>query len=178
MNYGEIKNYDIANGEGVRVSLFVSGCTHHCKNCFNPETWSFEYGKPFTKETEDYIIECLSPDYIDGLSLLGGEPFEPQNQEILLPFLRKVKNELPNKNIWCYTGYLFDRELLSESRARCEFTDEMLSLIDVLVDGEFVQAMHDISLAFRGSSNQRIIDVQKSLETGEVKLHRLMSRNI
>ncbi len=178
MNYGEIKNYDIANGEGVRVSLFVSGCTHHCKNCFNPETWSFEYGKPFTKETEDYIIECLSPDYIDGLSLLGGEPFEPQNQEVLLPFLRKIKNELPNKNIWCYTGYLFDRELLSESRARCEFTDEMLSLIDVLVDGEFVQALHDISLAFRGSSNQRIIDVQKSLETGEVKLHRLMSRNI
>lgn len=178
MNYGEIKNYDIANGEGVRVSLFVSGCTHHCKNCFNPETWSFEYGKPFTKETEDYIIECLSPDYIDGLSLLGGEPFEPQNQEVLLPFLRRVKNELPNKNIWCYTGYLFDRELLSESRARCEFTDEMLSLIDVLVDGEFVQALHDISLAFRGSSNQRIIDVQKSLETGEVKLHNLMSRNI
>ena len=178
MNYGEIKNYDIANGEGVRVSLFVSGCTHHCKNCFNPETWSFEYGKPFTKETEDYIIECLSPDYIDGLSLLGGEPFEPQNQEVLLPFLRKVKNELPNKSIWCYTGYLFDRELLSESRARCEFTDEMLSLIDVLVDGEFVQDLYDISLAFRGSSNQRIIDVQKSLETGEVKLHRLMSRNI
>ena len=178
MNYGEIKNYDIANGEGVRVSLFVSGCTHHCKNCFNPETWSFEYGKPFTKETEDYIIECLSPDYIDGLSLLGGEPFEPQNQEVLLPFLRRVKNELPHKTIWCYTGYLFDRELLSESRARCEFTDEMLSLIDVLVDGEFVQAMHDISLAFRGSSNQRIIDVQKSLETGEVKLHNLMSRNI
>ena len=178
MNYGEIKNYDIANGEGVRVSLFVSGCTHHCKNCFNPETWSFEYGKPFTKETEDYIIECLTPDYIDGLSLLGGEPFEPQNQEVLLPFLRRVKNELPNKNIWCYTGYLFDRELLCESRARCEFTDEMLSLIDVIVDGEFVQALHDISLAFRGSSNQRIIDVQKSLETGEVKLHRLMSRNI
>ena len=178
MNYGEIKNYDIANGEGVRVSLFVSGCTHHCKNCFNPETWSFEYGKPFTKETEDYIIECLSPDYIDGLSLLGGEPFEPQNQEILLPFLRRVKNELPHKTIWCYTGYLFDRELLSESRARCEFTDEMLSLIDVLVDGEFVQALHDISLAFRGSSNQRIIDVQKSLETGEIKLHNLMSRNM
>ena len=178
MNYGEIKNYDIANGEGVRVSLFVSGCTHHCKNCFNPKTWSFEYGKPFTKETEDYIIECLSPDYIDGLSLLGGEPFEPQNQEVLLPFLRRVKNELPHKTIWCYTGYLFDRELLSESRARCEFTDEMLSLIDVLVDGEFVQALHDISLAFRGSSNQRIIDVQKSLETGDVKLHNLMSRNI
>ena len=178
MNYGEIKNYDIANGEGVRVSLFVSGCTHHCKNCFNPETWSFEYGKPFTKETEDYIIECLSPDYIDGLSLLGGEPFEPQNQQVLLPFLRRVKSELPDKTIWCYTGYLFDKELLSESRARCEFTDEMLSLIDVLVDGEFVQDLYDISLAFRGSSNQRIIDVQKSLESGEIKLHNLMSRNM
>jgi anaerobic ribonucleoside-triphosphate reductase activating protein len=178
MNYGEIKNYDIANGEGVRVSLFVSGCTHHCKNCFNPETWSFEYGKPFTKETKDYIIECLSPDYIDGLSLLGGEPFEPQNQQVLLPFLRRVRSELPDKTIWCYTGYLFDKELLSESRARCEFTDEMLSMIDVLVDGEFVQALHDISLAFRGSSNQRIIDVQKSLETGEIKLHNLMSRNM
>ena len=178
MNYGEIKNYDIANGEGVRVSLFVSGCTHHCKNCFNPETWSFEYGKPFSKETEDYIIECLSPDYIDGLSLLGGEPFEPQNQQVLLPFLRRVRSELPDKTIWCYTGYLFDKELLSESRARCKFTDEMLSMIDVLVDGEFVQALHDISLAFRGSSNQRIIDVQKSLETGEIKLHNLMSRNM
>ena len=178
MHYSAIKKTDVANGEGVRVTLFVSGCRRHCKGCFNPETWSFEYGKPFTKETEDDIIECLSPDYIDGLSLLGGEPFEPKNHEVLLPFLRKVKNELPNKNIWCYTGYLFDRELLSESRARCEFTDEMLSLIDVLVDGEFVQALHDISLAFRGSSNQRIIDVQKSLETGEVKLHRLMSRNI
>ena len=178
MNYGEIKNYDIANGEGVRVSLFVSGCTHHCKNCFNPETWSFEYGKPFTKETEDYIIECLSPDYIDGLSLLGGEPFEPQNQQVLLPFLRRVRNELPDKTIWCYTGYLFDKELLSESRARCEFTDETLSLIDVLVDGEFVQDLYDISLAFRGSSNQRIIDVQKSLESGEIKLHNLMSRSM
>ena len=171
MNYGEIKNYDIANGEGVRVSLFVSGCTHHCKNCFNPETWNFEYGKPFTKETENYIIECLSPSYIDGLSLLGGEPFEPDNQKVLLPFLRRVKNDLPNKTIWCYTGYLFDKELLSESRARCEFTDEMLSLIDVLVDGEFIQDLYDISLAFRGSSNQRIIDVQKSLESGEIKLH-------
>ncbi len=178
MNYGEIKNYDIANGEGVRVSLFVSGCTHHCKNCFNPETWNFEYGKPFTKETENYIIDCLSPSYIDGLSLLGGEPFEPDNQKVLLPFLRRVKNDLPNKTIWCYTGYLFDKELLSESRARCEFTDEMLSLIDVLVDGEFIQDLYDISLAFRGSSNQRIIDVQKSLESGEIKLHNLISRNI
>lgn len=178
MNYGEIKNYDIANGEGVRVSLFVSGCTHHCKNCFNPETWNFEYGKPFTKETENYIIECLKPDYIDGLSLLGGEPFEPQNQAVLLPFLRRVRAELPDKNIWCYTGYLFDKELLSDSRARCEYTDEMLSLIDVLVDGEFKQDLYDISLSFRGSSNQRIIDVKTSLENGEIKLHRLVSEHI
>lgn len=178
MNYGEIKNYDIANGEGVRVSLFVSGCTHHCKNCFNPETWNFEYGKPFTKETENYIIECLKPDYIDGLSLLGGEPFEPQNQAVLLPLLRRVRAELPDKNIWCYTGYLFDKELLSDSRARCEYTDEMLSLIDVLVDGEFEQDLYDISLSFRGSSNQRIIDVKTSLENGEIKLHRLVSEHI
>ncbi len=132
MNYGEIKNFDIANGEGVRVSLFVSGCTHHCKNCFNPETWSFDYGEPFTAEVEDKIISELEPDYINGLSLLGGEPFEPSN------------------------------------RARCEHTDEMLSLIDVLVDGEFVQELYNISLQFRGSSNQRIIDVQKSLNSGKL----------
>ena len=168
MNYGEIKNFDIANGEGVRVSLFVSGCTHHCKNCFNPETWSFDYGEPFTKEVEDKIIEELRPDYINGLSLLGGEPFEPQNQAALLPFLRRVRAELPDKTVWCYTGYLFDKELLGESRARCEHTDEMLSLIDVLVDGEFVQDLYDISLQFRGSSNQRIIDVPSSLASGEV----------
>lgn len=168
MNYGEIKSFDIANGEGVRVSLFVSGCTHHCKNCFNKETWDFNFGKPFTKEVEDSIIEMLSFDYIDGLSLLGGEPFEPQNQRVLLPFLKRIKEKFPDKSIWCYTGYLFDEELLSESRARCECTDEMLSLIDVLVDGEFVQELYNITLAFRGSENQRIIDVKKSLETDEV----------
>lgn len=168
MNYGEIKSFDIANGEGVRVSLFVSGCTHHCKNCFNKETWDFNFGKPFTREVEDNIIEMLSFDYIDGLSLLGGEPFEPQNQRVLLPFLKRIKEKFPDKSIWCYTGYLFDEELLSESRARCECTDEMLSLIDVLVDGEFVQELYNITLAFRGSENQRIIDVKKSLETDEV----------
>lgn len=178
MYYGEIKSYDIANGEGVRISLFVSGCTHHCKNCFNPETWDFTYGKSFTTETEDMILEQLSPDYIDGLSLLGGEPFEPYNQSALLPFLRRVKQNFPNKTIWCYTGYLFDDELLSESRARCEHTDEMLSLIDVLVDGEFKQELYDISLSFRGSSNQRVIDVKKSLETGKVELYRLVSEHI
>lgn len=168
MNYGEIKNFDIANGEGVRVSLFVSGCTHHCKNCFNKDTWAFDYGEPFTKETEDKIIKELTPDYISGLSLLGGEPFEPSNQEGLIKLLRRVKAELPDKNIWCYTGYLFDKELLSNSRARCEYTDEMLSYIDVLVDGEFVQELYSITLQFRGSSNQRIIDVKKSLAEGKV----------
>ena len=139
MNYGEIKTCDIANGEGVRVSLFVSGCTHHCKNCFNDVAWDFGYGKPFTEETEEMLLEALEPDFVDGLSLLGGEPFEPENQRALLPFLKKVRERFPKKNIWCYTGYLFDKELLGESRARWECTDEMLSLIDVLVDGEFVQ---------------------------------------
>ena len=178
MNYGEIKKYDIANGEGVRVSLFVSGCTHHCKGCFNEETWDFNFGKPFTEETEAEIIKALSPDYIQGLSLLGGEPFEKKNQRVLLPFLKKVKDAYPHKKIWCYTGYLYDQELLQESRARCECTDEMLELIDVLVDGEFVEALKDISLAFRGSSNQRIIDVKRSLESGEVQLWELQRRGI
>ncbi len=178
MNYGEIKSFDIANGEGVRVSLFVSGCTHHCKNCFNKETWDFNFGKPFTKEVEDSIIDMLSSNYIDGFSLLGGEPFEPQNQRVLTPFLKRIKENFPNKSIWCYTGYLFDDELLSESRARCECTDEMLSLIDVLVDGEFVQDLYNITLAFRGSENQRIIDVQKSLETGEICLYTPMNGRI
>ena len=168
MNYAEIKNFDIANGEGVRVSLFVSGCTHHCKNCFNKETWDFNYGEPFTEEVEDKIIEELKPGYINGLTLLGGEPFEPANQQGLINLLRRVKKELPEKNIWCYTGYLFDKDLLSTSRARCEYTDEMLSYIDVLVDGEFEQELYSIMLQFRGSSNQRIIDVKKSLKEGKV----------
>ena len=178
MNYGEIKNFDIANGEGVRVSLFVSGCTHHCKNCFNPETWSFDFGKPFTAETEELLLRELSPDYINGLSLLGGEPFEPQNQAALLPFLRRVRAAFPDKTVWCYTGYLFDTALLQESRARCAHTDEMLSYIDVLVDGEFVQALYNISLQFRGSSNQRIIDVKKSLACGQVVEYVPMSGKI
>jgi anaerobic ribonucleoside-triphosphate reductase activating protein len=126
MNYGEIKKYDIANGEGVRVSLFVSGCTHHCKGCFNKETWDFSFGKPFTEETQASIMDALSHSYIDGLSLLGGEPFEPQNQRALLPFLKKVKQLFPDKNIWCYTGYTLESDLLQNSRARCECTDEML----------------------------------------------------
>ena len=170
MHYGEIKKCDIANGEGVRVSLFVSGCTHHCPGCFNQDTWDFSYGKEYTDETEQEIIEALSPDYINGLSLLGGEPFEPQNQKVLVQLLRKVRERYPQKTIWCYSGYLFDRELLSESRARCEYTDEMLSMIDILVDGRFVEKLKDIRLVFRGSSNQRIIDVKKSLNNGEVIL--------
>ncbi len=170
MNYGEIKKTDISNGEGVRVSLFVSGCTHHCRGCFNRETWDFAYGEPFTAATQQEIIRLLRPDYISGLSVLGGEPFEPVNQRGLLPLLRQVKEQYPEKNIWCYTGYLFDRDLLGESRARCEATDEMLSLTDVLVDGEFIQEQKNISLRFRGSENQRIIDVQKSLREGRVCL--------
>ena len=168
MYYGEIKKCDIANGEGVRVSLFVSGCTHHCLGCFNQDTWDFGYGKEYTDETEREILDALSPEYVNGLSLLGGEPFEPQNQQVLVQLLRKVREQYPEKNIWCYTGYLYDKELLSESRARCEHTDEMLSMIDVLVDGRFVEALKDIRLVFRGSSNQRIIDVKKSMESGEI----------
>ena len=170
MNYGEIKKTDIGNGEGVRVSLFVSGCTHHCQGCFNRETWDFSYGKPFTEETQQEIVRLLNADYIFGLSILGGEPFEPENQRALLPLLRQVKERYPGKNIWCYTGYLFDRELLKESRARCEVTDEILSLTDVLVDGDFIQEQRNISLRFRGSENQRIIDVPKSLKEGRVCL--------
>lgn len=167
MNYGEIKNFDIANGEGIRVSLFVSGCTHHCKGCFNPETWDFGYGKPYTAETEQSIIEMLSFEYTDGLSLLGGEPFEPDNQRELVKLLRRVRKELPEKNVWCYTGYTLESDLLSDSRARCEVTDEMLGMIDVLVDGEFKEELKNISLAFRGSSNQRIIDLKKTLQSGK-----------
>jgi len=167
MNYGEIKNCDIANGLGVRVSLFVSGCTHRCKGCFNAQTWDFSFGSPYTQAVEDRIISMLSPDYINGLSLLGGEPMEPDNQRALLPLLRRVRETYPDKDIWCYSGYTFEDDLLSESRARCEVTDELLSYIDVLVDGEFVEEKKNISLSFRGSENQRIINVPKSLETGK-----------
>ncbi|MGM9552102.1 MAG: anaerobic ribonucleoside-triphosphate reductase activating protein [Clostridia bacterium] len=164
MNYATIKKHDIANGLGVRVSLFVSGCTHHCKGCFNPETWDFNYGKEFTKAVEAEIIDSLSHDYISGLSLLGGEPFEPDNQAVLAPFLTKVKKLFPNKDIWCYSGYNFETDMLTGKLGDSSVTDEMLKNIDILVDGEFVEALKDISLRFKGSSNQRIIDVQRSLE--------------
>lgn len=170
MYYGELKKCDIANGEGVRVSLFVSGCTHHCPGCFNQDTWDFHYGKEYTEATEEEILKALEPGYINGLSLLGGEPFEPQNQEVLVGLLRKVRERYPEKDIWCYSGYLFDKELLGGSRARCGYTEEMLSMLDVLVDGRFVESLKDITLIFRGSSNQRLIDVKKSLAEGSVVL--------
>lgn len=173
MNYGEIKKFDIANGLGVRVSLFVSGCTHHCKNCFNQMTWDFHYGVPFDEDAQEKVLEYLKPDVIAGLTLIGGEPMEPSNQRALLPFVKKVKERYPNKNIWCYSGYIFDKELLQESRARCEVTDELLSYIDILVDGRFVEELKDITLRFRGSSNQRIILVKESLNSGKIVLSEL-----
>ena len=168
MNYATIKKHDVANGPGVRVSLFVSGCTHHCKNCFNPETWDFCYGNEFTEEVQEEILTALAPSYIRGLSLLGGEPMEPANQKVLVPFLKKFWERYPEKNVWCYSGYVLDEELLKPSRARYEYTDEMLSMIDVLVDGEYVEDLKDLSIRFRGSSNQRLIDMKKTLAAGEV----------
>ena len=170
MHYGEIKNCDIANGEGVRVTLFVSGCTNHCKNCFQPQTWDFEFGQPFTAETEEQLLAMLQPDYINGLTVLGGEPFEPSNQRALLPFLRRVREQYPKKNIWCFSGFTYEELKTEGSHPRCEVTDEMLDQLDVLVDGRFVEELKDISLRFRGSSNQRLIDMKKSREAGELVL--------
>ena len=164
MNYAAIKWADVANGPGVRVSLFVSGCTHRCPGCFNEEAQDFHYGQPFTDVEEEQIMEALAFGPIRGLSLLGGEPFEPDNQRGLLPLLRRVKEKYPQKEIWCYTGYTLDGELWRPSRARCEATDELLSLIDVLVDGPFVEAQKDLHLRFRGSSNQRILNVPASIQ--------------
>ena len=169
MNYGAIKKRDIANGPGVRVSLFVSGCTHHCPGCFNADTWDFHYGEPFTPETEREILDLLAPDFIAGLSLLGGEPMEVPNQRALLPLLREMKHRYPTKTLWVYSGYTLE-ELTGESRARCDVTDEILSLIDVLVDGEYVEAKKDIRLRFRGSSNQRLIDMNKTRAAREIVL--------
>lgn len=161
MNYATIKKNDIANGPGIRVSLFVSGCRHRCKNCFNREAWDFNYGKEFNDAVIDEIITALKPDYVEGLSLLGGEPFEPENQEGLIKLLEKVRKELPDKNVWCYTGFTFEKDLLNGT----ETVKKLLSMIDVLVDGKFIEELKDPSLIFRGSSNQNIIDVPKSLET-------------
>lgn len=162
MNYAEIKYYDIANGLGVRTSLFVSGCSHRCPGCFNEIAWDFHYGKEFTRETMEEILKSCEPGYIRGLSLLGGEPLEPVNQRGLLPLVKAFKERFPRKDIWCYTGYTYETDLLApDGRVRCEVTDELLSCIDILVDGEFIQAEADITLKFRGSRNQRVLQIQK-----------------
>ena len=171
MNYGQIKKCDIANGVGVRVTLFVSGCTNHCFNCFQPETWDFDYGKPFTAETEAEIFAELDKPFIAGLTLLGGDPFEPCNQRALVPFLRRVRARYPDKTIWAYSGFTLDRELTVDgSHPRCEVTDEMLSMLDVLVDGRYVDELRNISLRFRGSSNKRIIDMNLTRRAGQIVL--------
>lgn len=170
MNYATIKSYDVANGPGVRVSLFVSGCTHHCKGCFNAEAWDFNYGKPFTPEVEDQIIAYLKPWYIRGFSLLGGEPFEPENQKALLPLMRRIRETYPEKSVWCYTGYDYEKDLLAGRLGDWEITRELLSYIDILVDGEFHQSEKDLSLRFKGSRNQRIIDVKASKQADSVVL--------
>ena len=170
MNYATIKNCDIANGPGVRVSLFVSGCTHRCPGCFNEVAWDFEYGTPFTQETVDSILEMLKPDYVKGLTLLGGEPFEPQNQPAIVDLLRQIKAKFPQKSIWAFSGYLFDKDILAWRLGPREITEEYLSYLDVLVDGPFVEAKKNLNLRFRGSENQRLIDVPASLARGEVVL--------
>ena len=168
MNYGTIKECDIADGPGVRVSLFVSGCRHHCKGCFNADTWDFNYGMPYTKETEDEIIRLLAPGYIQGLTLLGGEPFEPENQRELVKLLKRVRETYPDKDIWSYSGYIYDVDLVEGGRAYTEVTKEMLSYLNVLVDGPFVQELKDITLKFRGSKNQRIIKLENGKDVGRL----------
>ncbi len=170
MYYGNIKNCDIADGEGVRVTLFVSGCTNRCEHCFQPETWDFNYGEPFTKEVEDKILSLLAPSYINGLTVLGGEPFEPQNQRALLPFLRRVREVYPNKTVWAFSGFTLEELRTDGSHPRCEVTDEILALLDVLVDGRYEHDKRNLMLKFRGSSNQRLIDMNKTREIGTVVL--------
>lgn len=168
MNYADIKIADVANGEGVRVSIFVSGCTHHCKGCFNQEAWDFNYGKTFDEQCVNKILKELDNPYIKGLSILGGEPLEPNNQKGLLPLLRKVKEEYPKKDIWCYTGFKFDEDVMDRMYKDIDETKELLSYIDVIVDGKFEEDKKDLKLRFRGSSNQRILDVQKTLKTHQL----------
>ena len=170
MNYATIKPLDVANGEGIRVSLFVSGCTHHCPECFNSEAWDFNYGEPYTDEVEEKVLSLLGKPMIKGLSLLGGEPFEPCNQRVLVKLLRRAKALYPEKTVWCYSGYVYDKELKAPSRARCEVTDEMLSMIDVLVDGRFEKDKKNLNLRFRGSMNQRVLDLKATEKTGEIVL--------
>lgn len=170
MNYATIKWYDVSNGPGVRVSLYVSGCRNHCKNCFNPETWDFCYGEPFTREVEDKIIDALAPEYIKGFTLLGGDPFEPENAEALVPFMERLRKKYPEKSVWCFTGYDYEADLLTGKKGDIDTNMRLLSTLDVLVDGKFVEELKDLNLLFRGSSNQRIILVRPSLEKDEVVL--------
>lgn len=170
MNYADIKQYDVANGPGVRISLFVSGCTHYCKGCFNQEAWDFNYGNPFGEAQIEQIIQYLEPNYIAGLTILGGEPFEEVNQQGILPLVKKVRELYPHKSLWCYTGYDFEKDILGRMIKECSYTKELLACIDVLVDGKFIEEEKDISLRFKGSRNQRIIQVQESLEKGKVVL--------
>ena len=168
MYYSEIKNYDIANGEGVRVSLFVSGCRNHCENCFQPETWDFSHGKEFTQETIDEILSMLDKSYINGLTILGGEPLEPENQPAVLELIKRVRGAFEDKDIWVFTGFTLEELREDSCRAKAEQTEEILSLIDVLVDGRYVDALRDLTLKFRGSQNQRLIDTKKTLSEGRV----------
>ena len=166
MYYGAIKNFDVANGSGVRVSLFVSGCRNCCKGCFQPQTWAFDYGEEFTQETENQILALLAPSHIQGFSLLGGEPFEEENQKVLAPFLEKIKHTYPKKDIWCWTGYVLEKDLLEGGRKHTEYTDRMLKCIDTLVDGPFIEEQRNLMLEFRGSENQRIL----KLKNGRVEI--------
>ncbi len=170
MNVATIKWYDISNGPGVRVSLYVSGCRNHCKGCFNPETWDFNYGEPFTEETEKKIIEGLKPDYIRGFTLLGGDPFEPENAKVLAPFMKRLRKAYPDKSFWCFTGYDFERDLLTGKQGDPDAVMEILKSLDVLVDGRFIEAQKDLNLKFKGSANQRTILVPQSLKADEVIL--------
>ena len=170
MNYATIKNCDIANGPGVRISLFVSGCTHRCKGCFNEVAWDFNYGQPFTQETVEMILKMMAPSYIKGITLLGGEPFEPQNQPALLELVKKIRQNYPEKSIWAFSGYLYEKDILAGRLGDPEITRAFLEHIDVLVDGPFVESLKDLSLRFRGSSNQRLIDVKRSLAEGQTVL--------
>ena len=168
MNYAGIKYCDIANGTGCRTVLFVSGCRNACKGCFQPQTWDFGYGEPFDEKVQKEVLDSLAPDYITGITLLGGEPFEQENQKELVPFMRKVVAQYPNKNVWAFTGDIYDKDLVAGGRRHTEDTDELLSMIDVLVDGPFVEELKDITLKFRGSSNQRVLDLRETIRTGKI----------
>ncbi len=169
MNYGAIKYCDVANGIGCRTVLFVSGCRNHCKGCFQPETWNFQYGKPFTQEVEAEIFASLQPDYVSGITLLGGDPFEEENQRGLVRFMQELRRRFPNKNVWAYSGYVYE-DLIPGGRKHCEVTDALLETIDILVDGRFIEEQKDIRLKFRGSVNQRIIDLKKTRELDTIVL--------